>query len=821
MIPNHRSIHPSSIQKPQFLQYSSLFRSVSSGHVLTGLQARPVLASSGLSVATLRTIWDLSDLSHDGCLDLPEFAIAMHLVDCVKLGFPLPSALSHELISSARAGGLDAPTSPLQQQQQQQQQPQSYVQPQWQPQQFPYMQHQHQHQHQHQNSYMHPQQQQQKFMDHHQQQVFMQQQQQPFVQQHQPVEDDFGDFEGQGVDDDFGDFESAFVSAEPPQPDVQPEPSVDLLGSVAHVPSQDPPLAQEPVSVGSEMIPASSDGSQAPTPILEDLLSLAEPAKIDTPLDSHGAVRRNIVTKAVHILDLFAEESKPKPKLRDLMKTTPTKMIDPQQHLHQKPSAPSKAYDVFTKLVQEDLGIVDSNEETPPAQDDDFGNFEAFNGDDTRAVNDADAGDQFGDFASAFDEEANDVHESGAAGQGTDPSSERRHEDHRVHAPGTMEFKLNPVQYLTELGFDSKAATVALEKCDWNTEAAANLLLAQEAEPGPSKGNEWISSEDEFGDFEEYNDKGGSDADHPYPMPQYIDQQGERLFDWSLAEDDNNLVQGQLSDVLPDSSNEVSLMKGNKSASDVVKTGRAVDLFHDIHQGIEQEDRSKTLAGISEVAGYMETAEDDFGEFGGFDGEEAEPPGAAQGDEETALTSGATKFNLDEDSEEEGELFGYRNDEGQESSGSSLSRPAVDEEFLQNLRAQMLTASMEELKTCALILEQFQAAAGAENAHPQLQEEVLRSSRMEMYISGAAALSSVASRLAWKLQVSVDKDELQARVLSSGIREWRQWWEAQVAGEEEAAYRAGKESCVVCGVGLEVVGKGVFLGGYGTGGLIC
>lgn len=79
---------------------------------------------------------------------------------------------------------------------------------------------------------------------------------------------------------------------------------------------------------------------------------------------------------------------------------------------------------------------------------------------------------------------------------------------------------------------------------------------------------------------------------------------------------------------------------------------------------------------------------------------------------------------------------------------------------------------------------------------------------MEMYISGAAALSSVASRLAWKLQVSVDKDELQARVLSSGVREWRQWWEAQVAGEEETAYRAGQESCVVCGIGLEVVGKG-------------
>ncbi len=78
--------------------YDGQFQSVQVGGYVTGAAAKGVLGSSGLPVAQLRTIWDLSDIDKDGKLDLHEFVIAMFLIDMAKKGHNIPPRLDEEMI---------------------------------------------------------------------------------------------------------------------------------------------------------------------------------------------------------------------------------------------------------------------------------------------------------------------------------------------------------------------------------------------------------------------------------------------------------------------------------------------------------------------------------------------------------------------------------------------------------------------------------------------------------------------------------------------------------------------------------------------------
>ena len=53
---------------------------------------------------------NLSDIDKDGKLNCDEFCIAMHLIDVVKIGQPLPVKLPAELLpGKARSGSFGTP----------------------------------------------------------------------------------------------------------------------------------------------------------------------------------------------------------------------------------------------------------------------------------------------------------------------------------------------------------------------------------------------------------------------------------------------------------------------------------------------------------------------------------------------------------------------------------------------------------------------------------------------------------------------------------------------------------------------------------------
>ena len=78
--------------------YTPQFRAVEKGGLVSGAAAKGVLGNNGLPVASLRKIWDLSDVDKDGYLDLQEFVIAMFLVDMAKQGHELPAQLNDEMV---------------------------------------------------------------------------------------------------------------------------------------------------------------------------------------------------------------------------------------------------------------------------------------------------------------------------------------------------------------------------------------------------------------------------------------------------------------------------------------------------------------------------------------------------------------------------------------------------------------------------------------------------------------------------------------------------------------------------------------------------
>ena len=65
---------------------------------LTGVQARGILVQSGLNQNILAKIWALCDVTLSGKLMCEEFVLAMHLIDMVRNGEPLPATLPPELV---------------------------------------------------------------------------------------------------------------------------------------------------------------------------------------------------------------------------------------------------------------------------------------------------------------------------------------------------------------------------------------------------------------------------------------------------------------------------------------------------------------------------------------------------------------------------------------------------------------------------------------------------------------------------------------------------------------------------------------------------
>ncbi|KAJ1496310.1 hypothetical protein T484DRAFT_1606873, partial [Baffinella frigidus] len=64
---------------------------------ISGREARPVLAGSGLPNAELRKIWELADMTGDGRLDMHEFVVAQILVAARVQGHELPEELPASL----------------------------------------------------------------------------------------------------------------------------------------------------------------------------------------------------------------------------------------------------------------------------------------------------------------------------------------------------------------------------------------------------------------------------------------------------------------------------------------------------------------------------------------------------------------------------------------------------------------------------------------------------------------------------------------------------------------------------------------------------
>ncbi|XP_042177236.1 intersectin-2-like [Oncorhynchus tshawytscha] len=89
-----------SVPQSTRLKYRQQFNSLDklmSGY-LSGPQVRNALTASNLTQTQLATIWTLADVDKDGQLRAEEFILAMHLVDMVTTGCPLPLTLPSDLV---------------------------------------------------------------------------------------------------------------------------------------------------------------------------------------------------------------------------------------------------------------------------------------------------------------------------------------------------------------------------------------------------------------------------------------------------------------------------------------------------------------------------------------------------------------------------------------------------------------------------------------------------------------------------------------------------------------------------------------------------
>jgi len=83
------------ITKEQLNYYVTQFRTMQPNPhgVIPGGQAKEFFEKSRLPIQELRQIWQLSDVTKDGCLSLEEFLTAMHLVVLRRNEIPLPDQL--------------------------------------------------------------------------------------------------------------------------------------------------------------------------------------------------------------------------------------------------------------------------------------------------------------------------------------------------------------------------------------------------------------------------------------------------------------------------------------------------------------------------------------------------------------------------------------------------------------------------------------------------------------------------------------------------------------------------------------------------------
>jgi len=83
------------ITREQLHYYCNQFKTMQPNPrgVIPGAQAKEFFEKSRLPVAELRQIWQLSDVTKDGCLSLEEFLTAMHLVVLRRNDIPLPEEL--------------------------------------------------------------------------------------------------------------------------------------------------------------------------------------------------------------------------------------------------------------------------------------------------------------------------------------------------------------------------------------------------------------------------------------------------------------------------------------------------------------------------------------------------------------------------------------------------------------------------------------------------------------------------------------------------------------------------------------------------------
>ena len=84
-----------SITREQINYYTTQFFCLQSDPqgVIPGAEAKEFFERSKLPIADLRKIWQLSDVSQDGCLSLEEFLTAMHLVVLKRNSIDLPDNL--------------------------------------------------------------------------------------------------------------------------------------------------------------------------------------------------------------------------------------------------------------------------------------------------------------------------------------------------------------------------------------------------------------------------------------------------------------------------------------------------------------------------------------------------------------------------------------------------------------------------------------------------------------------------------------------------------------------------------------------------------
>lgn len=87
------------IDSNAYAAYTEIFESLNpQGGNLSANVARDVLTNTGIEIAALRKIWELSDFEKSGKLDCEEFALALYLSEQVKKGMPVPESLTLQYI---------------------------------------------------------------------------------------------------------------------------------------------------------------------------------------------------------------------------------------------------------------------------------------------------------------------------------------------------------------------------------------------------------------------------------------------------------------------------------------------------------------------------------------------------------------------------------------------------------------------------------------------------------------------------------------------------------------------------------------------------